>query len=264
MPIKELTEGQKAKRLKRNPQEAEMIEQYRRGLTLQAIGEKYGVSRERVRQVMRYHGVPSRDGGNSVRAAARRAIWGELMASGVSAGEACEVVGYTHGTSNYVMTPEQKEARQAAKFWKQVDIGEAHECWLWTGLVHCVTGYGVCHLLFGEVRPRYAHRIAHLLSGNMLASGTRKMSIRHTCGNKLCCNPAHLVQGRHRDAIRAAMARGSRRTGARCPAEGCGRLASSCQRAAHKSHEELERLRATWRKDNARWRARRSGKIPLD
>lgn len=46
---------------------AEMADLYRAGRTLQQIGTQYGLTRERVRQLMaKYHGVTARDGGKSV------------------------------------------------------------------------------------------------------------------------------------------------------------------------------------------------------
>lgn len=47
---------------------AEMIDMYRRPETLKAIGQKYGVSRERVRQILAKNGInPEEGGGNRLR-----------------------------------------------------------------------------------------------------------------------------------------------------------------------------------------------------
>jgi len=51
--------------------QASMCDLYRSGLTLQQIGDRYGVSRERVRQVIVAVGVTSRDGGAKARAKKR-------------------------------------------------------------------------------------------------------------------------------------------------------------------------------------------------
>jgi hypothetical protein len=51
---------------------ARMAEMFRSGQTLAAIGEEYGVSRERVRQIIsKHHGLRAEDGGISVAAKAR-------------------------------------------------------------------------------------------------------------------------------------------------------------------------------------------------
>ena len=50
-----------------------MMEMYRSGLTLQAIGDRYQITRERVRQILRKCKVSVDEGGQTLRAAAKRA-----------------------------------------------------------------------------------------------------------------------------------------------------------------------------------------------
>lgn len=66
----------RARRAKRSPgaRELRMIEMYRAGLTLQQIGDRYGVSRERVRQLLRIHGVDPEQGGSHKRGQHRKAV----------------------------------------------------------------------------------------------------------------------------------------------------------------------------------------------
>lgn len=59
-----------------------MVAMYLDGLTLEEIGQTYGVSRERARQIMRkYYGIRANDGGASVR-------WGQRRADKIAAREA--------------------------------------------------------------------------------------------------------------------------------------------------------------------------------
>tara|TARA_R110000851_G_C13100092_1_gene568096 strand:- start:2495 stop:3484 length:990 start_codon:yes stop_codon:yes gene_type:complete len=52
---------------------AKMADMYRGGMTLQQIGDKYGVTRERVRQLMTKHlGINHKDGGQAKQAASKR------------------------------------------------------------------------------------------------------------------------------------------------------------------------------------------------
>jgi hypothetical protein len=53
--------------------ERDMCALYRSGLTLAAIGERYGITRERVRQLIARHGLSAKSGGASKRAKQRRA-----------------------------------------------------------------------------------------------------------------------------------------------------------------------------------------------
>lgn len=52
--------------------DAAMKSMYRQGMTLQVIGEKYNVTRERVRQILARAGVDSKCGGQSVQASLKR------------------------------------------------------------------------------------------------------------------------------------------------------------------------------------------------
>lgn len=52
--------------------DAAMESMYRQGMTLQVIGEKYNVTRERVRQILKLAGVDSKCGGCSARASLKR------------------------------------------------------------------------------------------------------------------------------------------------------------------------------------------------
>lgn len=46
--------------------ELEMVELFKSGMTMQAIGDKFCMSRERVRQLISRHGISRNDGGNYV------------------------------------------------------------------------------------------------------------------------------------------------------------------------------------------------------
>ncbi len=75
------------------------------------------------------------------------------------------------------------------RFWAQVDQGgEPDACWMWTGTVRA-NGYGVFNL---GPRLELAHRLAIELSGVEVPVGFVVMRL---CGNRLCCNPAHMHVG---------------------------------------------------------------------
>jgi hypothetical protein len=83
------------------------------------------------------------------------------------------------------------------RFWVQVDRSAGSEAdWLWTGAVR-PNGYGVFNL---GVRQELAHRLALELSGVEIPPG---FVVMQTCGNRLCCNPAHLRLGTRADQMQA-------------------------------------------------------------
>lgn len=93
----------------------------------------------------------------------------------------------------------QNEARRAARaarvtpleelFWAGVEKTET--CWVWAGELH-ESGYGRARWLG---RRMQAHRIAWALSRGDLPDGRR---IAHTCGNRACVRPDHLVDSAQR------------------------------------------------------------------
>jgi hypothetical protein len=62
------------------------------------------------------------------------------------------------------------------------------DCWNWTGAVMS-RGYGcISH----NGKTILAHRASYLLAYGTLPED---LCIMHTCDNRLCCNPKHLVSG---------------------------------------------------------------------
>ena len=77
-------------------------------------------------------------------------------------------------------------------------------CWRWTAAIGA-GGYGVSH--WGrdvETAPRTAYR---LFRGWSVPKGK---VLRHTCDNRWCVNPDHLVVGTYRENLEDAVAAGRR------------------------------------------------------
>lgn len=74
-------------------------------------------------------------------------------------------------------------------FWAAVRRGEPGECWPWTGAQS--NGYGIVRM--GK-KVRTAHAVAYELAGGAaLGAGE---GVKLTCGNRVCCNPAHSTKAK--------------------------------------------------------------------
>jgi hypothetical protein len=71
------------------------------------------------------------------------------------------------------------------RFWSKVNRRGPDECWPWIGALR--NGYGCIK----HAKAVYsAHRVAFVLTNGEPAEGH---VVQHTCDNKYCCNPAHLI-----------------------------------------------------------------------
>lgn len=80
-------------------------------------------------------------------------------------------------------------------FWSKVSIAGLEDCWEWTGRLDD-KGYGASRTLYDHGMPQRASRSAYLLTHGSIGEG---LVIRHSCNNRKCCNPAHLLSGTQKD-----------------------------------------------------------------
>lgn len=93
------------------------------------------------------------------------------------------------------------------RLWSKVERRSWGECWPWLGALS--SGYGKLYL-GGSPEYTYAHRVAYFLT-----FGRWPLVGRHTCDNRRCCNPLHILDGDHADNRRDAVARGRHQHGER-------------------------------------------------
>ena len=99
--------------------------------------------------------------------------------------------------------PFQYTERDAVRFWSKVDVRGPDDCWPYTDRPDAY-GYGKFNLGGKIVK---AHRLARALAGRPLADGE---IARHSCDNRPCCNPNHVLGGSHVQNTRDMLDRGRR------------------------------------------------------
>ena len=87
------------------------------------------------------------------------------------------------------------------RFWSKVNKQGINECWEWQSRV-IPEGYG--QISMGKTN-KYAHRVAYELTHGEIPNGK---CVRHTCDNRACVNPKHLLLGTHQDNMDDMVIRG--------------------------------------------------------
>ena len=81
----------------------------------------------------------------------------------------------------------KSKATLQVRFESRVEKARPDECWLWK-LKPTAAGYGCISMGKGN-NPLLAHRVAWQFANGTIPEG---LFVKPRCGNRLCCNPAHL------------------------------------------------------------------------
>jgi hypothetical protein len=82
------------------------------------------------------------------------------------------------------------------RFWSKVDIkDDIDKCWNWTKSL-TIHGYGQFNI--GDVMVG-SSRVSYILSKGSIPN---ELQVQHTCNNRRCCNPNHLILGDQSDNMK--------------------------------------------------------------
>lgn len=84
------------------------------------------------------------------------------------------------------------------RFEQKFNKGLIDDCWEWQGHINKY-GYGEFSVRVDPLINRYNYSQAHRVSYELYNGPITQPVIRHTCHNKRCVNPNHLLQGTHKD-----------------------------------------------------------------
>lgn len=97
-------------------------------------------------------------------------------------------------------------AKDVTRFYKFVPAAEEDDCWEWQSTRNH-RGYGKFWL---NDRTDLAHRVSYRIHHGLIPAG---LQVRHTCDNRPCVNPAHLLVGTGKENAQDALERGRYKRG---------------------------------------------------
>lgn len=89
--------------------------------------------------------------------------------------------------------------KQFKAFWAKVNVSEG--CWEWEAALYS-NGYG--HFVING-KDHLAHKVSFQLAGGIIPEG---LLLRHSCDNRKCVRPDHLIPGAQSNNIQDCIERG--------------------------------------------------------
>jgi predicted XRE-type DNA-binding protein len=102
--------------------------------------------------------------------------------------------------------------QEAARYWAKVDKASSPRgCWIWTGCIHPIKGYGAFRF---RGRNHAAHRITYRHFKGDIPDA---LLVCHTCDVRNCVNPDHLWLGTNKANMRDMVDKGRAADGSQVP-----------------------------------------------
>lgn len=124
----------------------------------------------------------------------------------------------------------------AERFFRGVCVGDPEDCWEWQKYICRSTGYGRLSDSDGRTKIQ-AHRVSWRLHHGEIPQG---MLVRHTCDNRRCVNPSHLLLGTQADNVRDMIER-NRQGGWLQPGHTLGGVAMPADERRRRNTERMGR-----------------------
>lgn len=167
---------------------AEMIQMNAQGSTLQAIGDKYKLTRQRVSQILAKQGVIAQKRREQLATARKEAFIKDvcrLMRKGMNLRNIATKLGVRPAQVYELNLPDEAYfQKDVASLLDRMEMGEH---WIWTGAVNPKSG----HPCASRRRISKSNRVQVIVYTAMY--GTPTGEVRVQCGIKTCCKPEHLV-----------------------------------------------------------------------
>lgn len=170
--------------------------------SLQQVGDKFGLTRERVRQILAKHGIDERYK-NTLALTLPLNEARELYLIGEDIRIIARRCGAAWSTVRKYLDADSglERRRRIVRFWQSVKVtADPNRCWEWSTERDKNTRPSTSW----EGKHKYSYHIAFMLANGYWS----KKWVLHKCDNHVCCNPNHLYEGSPQDNVRDRDERG--------------------------------------------------------